>query len=81
MLWHEGNIADLADSLVRFAPRGSTVTVVAQEEPEVGIATAAAAAATVHLTLDIGTGGARRGHLPSTSWHKHWLGGLGSARV
>ena len=31
----QGNIADLAESLVRTAPRGSTVTVVAEERPEV----------------------------------------------
>lgn len=33
--WHEGSIGDLADSLRRFAPRGSTVTVISREEPEV----------------------------------------------
>ena len=31
----QGNIADLAESLVRTAPRGTTVTVVAEERPEV----------------------------------------------
>ena len=31
----QGNIADLAESLVRTAPRGTTVTVVSEEKPEV----------------------------------------------
>lgn len=35
--WHEGSIADLADSLRRFTPRGSTVTVISREEPEVSV--------------------------------------------
>jgi hypothetical protein len=30
----QGNIADLAESLVRTAPRGTTVTVVSEEKPE-----------------------------------------------
>mmetsp|Transcript_19941 Transcript_19941/g.60258 ORF Transcript_19941/g.60258 Transcript_19941/m.60258 type:complete len:961 (+) Transcript_19941:333-3215(+) len=34
VVWHEGNIADLASSLQRFMPRGTTVTVVSKEEPE-----------------------------------------------
>ena len=33
--WHEGSIADLVNSIRRFTPRGSTVTVISKEEPEV----------------------------------------------
>lgn len=35
--WHEGSVGDLADSLRRFAPRGSTVTIISKEEPEVNL--------------------------------------------
>ena len=35
VLWHSGSIADLARNLQRFMPRGTTVTVVAKEEPQV----------------------------------------------
>ncbi len=35
VLWHSGSIADLARNMQRFMPRGTTVTVVAKEEPQV----------------------------------------------
>lgn len=35
VLWTEGSIEDLTDSLTRFTPRGSEVTVISKEEPEV----------------------------------------------
>jgi hypothetical protein len=35
--WHEGSIADLVNSIRRFTPRGSTVTVISKEEPEVSV--------------------------------------------
>ena len=34
--WFEGSMADLALSLAAFAPRGSSVTVISKEKPEVG---------------------------------------------
>lgn len=35
--WFEGSIAPLIKSLQHFAPRGSTVTVVAKTQPEVSV--------------------------------------------
>lgn len=35
VLWYQENIADLLNSLGAFAPRGSSVTVISPEKPEV----------------------------------------------